>query len=124
MSIAIGSGVECFTMETHASRAFLETTNAITFMDEDMEIEYPDHRRSLYLTATINSVQVRRVLIDIGASLNLIALSTIEAISTAGKRFLFKILFDRFLFNLTWIQFGYYHFIRSIFSRFNSAMPV
>uniref|UniRef100_A0A2N9EJD9 Uncharacterized protein n=1 Tax=Fagus sylvatica TaxID=28930 RepID=A0A2N9EJD9_FAGSY len=30
--------------------------NAITFTDEDMEVQYPDHRRPLYLSATINEV--------------------------------------------------------------------
>ena len=54
--IAADSGVECFTTESHASQAFLETINAITFTDEDMKVEYLDHRRPLYLTATINGV--------------------------------------------------------------------
>ena len=56
MSIAANSGMECFTAESHASQAFLETTNAITFTDEDIEIKHPDHRRLLYLMATINDV--------------------------------------------------------------------
>ena len=56
MSIAADMRVECFTLESHASRAFLETTNAITFTDEDMEVEYPNHRRPFYLTATINGI--------------------------------------------------------------------
>ena len=43
MAIAADSRAHCFTAETHASRAFLETTNAITFTDEDMEVQYPDH---------------------------------------------------------------------------------
>ena len=38
--------------------------------------------------ATINDVQIRRTLVDIGASLILIALSTLEAVSMAGKRIL------------------------------------
>uniref|UniRef100_A0A2N9GEB1 Integrase catalytic domain-containing protein n=1 Tax=Fagus sylvatica TaxID=28930 RepID=A0A2N9GEB1_FAGSY len=54
MAIAADSGAHCFTAETHASRAFLETTNAITFTDEDMEVQYSDHRHPLYLSATIN----------------------------------------------------------------------
>ncbi|KAL0010921.1 hypothetical protein SO802_006029 [Lithocarpus litseifolius] len=40
MSIAADSGVECFTAESHATRAYLETTNAITFTDEDIEVEH------------------------------------------------------------------------------------
>ena len=88
MSIAVDSGMECFTAESHASRAYLETTNVITFTDEDMEVEHPDHRRPLYLMATINGVQVRRALVDTGASLNLIALNTLEAMDLTGRRIL------------------------------------
>ena len=88
ISIATDSGVECFTAESHTSRAYLETTNAITFTNEDMKVEYSDHRRPLYLMATINGIQIKRTLIDTEASLNLIALSTLEAVSIAGKRIL------------------------------------
>ena len=88
MSIAADSGIECFTAESHASRAFLETTNAITFTDEDMEIEHPDHRRPFYLMATINGVQIRRALVDTGALLNLIALSTLKAVGLVNRRIL------------------------------------
>uniref|UniRef100_A0A2N9I7D6 Integrase catalytic domain-containing protein n=1 Tax=Fagus sylvatica TaxID=28930 RepID=A0A2N9I7D6_FAGSY len=51
IAIAADSGATCFTAEAHASRAFLETTNAVTFTDEDMEVQYPDHRRPLYVSA-------------------------------------------------------------------------
>ena len=78
--------MECFTAESHANQAFLETTNTITFTDEDMEVEYPDHRKPLYLIATINGVQIKRALIDTGASLKLIVLSTLEAVGMVGKR--------------------------------------
>ena len=89
MSIAADSGTKCFIAESHASRAFLETTNAITFTDEDREVEHPDHRRPLYLMATINGVQIRRALVDTGASLNLlITLSTLEAVGLVNKRIL------------------------------------
>ena len=56
VSIVSDSGMECFTVESHASRAYLETTNAITFTNEDMAVEYPDHRRPLYLMAIVNGV--------------------------------------------------------------------
>uniref|UniRef100_A0A2N9J9P3 RNA-directed DNA polymerase n=1 Tax=Fagus sylvatica TaxID=28930 RepID=A0A2N9J9P3_FAGSY len=86
MAIAADSGAHCFTAETHASRAFLETTNAVTFIDEDMEVQYPDHRRPLYLSATINEVQVRRALVDKGSCINLIPLSTIQAAEIPQKK--------------------------------------
>uniref|UniRef100_A0A2N9GBJ4 Integrase catalytic domain-containing protein n=1 Tax=Fagus sylvatica TaxID=28930 RepID=A0A2N9GBJ4_FAGSY len=86
MAIAADSGAHCFTAETHASRAFLETTNAITFTDEDMEVQYPDHRRPLYFSATINEVQVRRALVDNGSCINLIPLSTIQVAKISQKK--------------------------------------
>ena len=87
-SIAADSGMECFIAESHTSRAFLETTNAITFTDEDMKVEHPDHRRTLYLIATVNGIQIRRALVDTGVSLNLIALSTLEAVGLVDRRIL------------------------------------
>ena len=86
MAIAADSGAHCFTVETHASQAFLETTNAITFTNEDMEVQYPDHRRPLYLSAIINEVQVRRALVDTGTCINLIPLSTIQATEISQKK--------------------------------------
>ena len=88
MSIAADSGMECFMAESHASRAFFETTNTIIFTDEDMEVEHPDHHRPLYLMAIINDVQIRRALVDARASFNLIALSTLEVVGLADKRIL------------------------------------
>ena len=86
MAIVADSGARCFTAETHANRTFLETTNAITFTDEDMEVQYPDHWRPLYLSATINEVQVRRALIDTSSCINLIPLSTIQAAEIYQKK--------------------------------------
>ena len=70
------------------SQAYLETTNSITFTDEDMEVEHLDHCKPFYLMATINGVQIRRALVDTGASLNLIALSTLEDMGLVDRRIL------------------------------------
>ena len=88
MSIAVDSGMEYFTAESYASRAFLETTNPITFTYEDMEVEHLDHHRPLYLMANINGVQIRSALVDMRASLNLLALSTLEAVGLVDRRVL------------------------------------
>ena len=53
-----------------------------------MEVEHPDHYRPLYLMAIINGVQIKRALVDTGASLNLIALSTMEAVELASRKIL------------------------------------
>ena len=74
-SIAASSGTHCLTAEAHASRAFLKTTNVITFTDEDMEVQHLDHSKPLYIAAQINDVHIRRALVNTGASLNLIPTS-------------------------------------------------
>ena len=78
-TIASNSGKPCLIAKAHTSRAFLETTNAITFTDEDMEVQHPDHSRPLYVTARINDVHIWRALVDTGASLNLVLASTLQA---------------------------------------------
>ena len=79
MSIASEAGVECLSVETRADKAFLQDTYEITFSDEDMEVGYSDHRRSLYLVASINQITIKRALVDTGTSINLILLGTLQA---------------------------------------------
>ena len=79
VGIASSFGFHCFTVEAHTTRAFLETTNVVTFTDEDIEVQYLDHKRPLYLSAMVNEVQVRRALVDTDSSLNVIPLSTLVA---------------------------------------------
>ena len=86
VSIKVEYGAQCFTPEAHASRAYLEATNAISFTNEDMEVKYPDHKRPLYLTASINKVQVQRALVDTGSSLNLIPMSTLQAANISRRK--------------------------------------
>ncbi|GKV43109.1 hypothetical protein SLEP1_g50443 [Rubroshorea leprosula] len=77
LSIGNEAERECLNAEANASHAYLESSNAVTFTDEDMEAPYPDHRKPFYLSAQINSVGVRRALVDTGSSLNVILLDTI-----------------------------------------------
>ena len=79
VSIASDFGTHCLIVEAHASRAFLETTNAITFIDEDMEVQHRDHSRPLYVAARIYDVHIQRALVDTGASLNLVPTNTLQA---------------------------------------------
>ena len=75
VSIAASSRTHCLIVEAHASCVFLETTSTITFTDEDMKVQHPDHSRPLYIAAQINDVHIRR---ETGASLNLIPISTLK----------------------------------------------
>ena len=79
VSIASGAGIECLVAETRANKAFLQHANEITFSDEDMEVGYSNHRRPLYLVASINKIPLKRVVVDTGALVNLIPLSTLQA---------------------------------------------
>ena len=44
-----------------------------------MEVGYPDHKKPFYLTASINQISIKRALVNTGASVNLIPLSTLQA---------------------------------------------
>ena len=78
VSIASGVGIECLSAEVTNDRALLQESSEITFSNEDMEVEYSDHKRPLYLAASINQIP-KRALVDTGASVNLISLSTLLA---------------------------------------------
>ena len=79
ISIALGARVECLVVETRANKAFLQDTNKITFSDKDMEVGYSDHRRPLYLVASINQISIKRAVVDTSASVNLIPLIMLQA---------------------------------------------
>ena len=80
VSVASRARVECLTAETRSNRAFLEDINEITFKDEDMEVRYPDHRKTLYPMGSINQIPIEQALMDTSASVNLLPLSTLQAI--------------------------------------------
>ena len=86
MSIASGVGVECLSAEMPEDRAVLQESTEITFSNEDIEVGYPDHRRPLYLAASINQIPVKRALVDTGASVNLIPLSTLQAAGISERK--------------------------------------
>lgn len=79
VSIALGAGIEFLIVEARVNKAFLQDTNEITFNDEDMEVGYSNHRRPLYLAASINQIPIKRALVDIDTSVNLIPLSMLQA---------------------------------------------
>ncbi|KAK9996679.1 hypothetical protein SO802_021365 [Lithocarpus litseifolius] len=62
VSIASRAGIEFLTAEVVGDRALLQESSEITFSDEDMEVGYSDHKRPLYLAASINQIPIRRVL--------------------------------------------------------------
>ena len=86
VSIATGVGVECLSAEIPNDRALLQESTEITFSDEDMEVGYPDHRRPLYRAASINQIPIKRALVDTGASVNLIPLSTLQAAGISERK--------------------------------------
>nr|XP_023914755.1 uncharacterized protein LOC112026305 [Quercus suber] len=86
VSIASGAGVECLSAEVQDNRALLQESTEITFSDEDMEVGYLDHRRPLYLAASINHIPIKRALIDTGASVNLIPLSILQVTGISDRK--------------------------------------
>ena len=55
----------------------MQDINEIIFSDEDMGVGYLNHKRPFYLVASINQIPIKRALVDTGASVNLISLSTL-----------------------------------------------
>ena len=51
-----------------------------------MEVGHPDHRRTLYLAASINQFPIKRALVDTGASVNLIPLSTLQVAGISKRK--------------------------------------
>ena len=86
MSIPSGAEVECLSTEIPNDRALLQESTEITFSNEDMEVGHPDHRRPLYLAASINQIPIKRALVDTGASVNLIPLSTLQAVGISERK--------------------------------------
>nr|XP_023906284.1 uncharacterized protein LOC112018007 [Quercus suber] len=86
VSIAFEAGVECLSAEVQDNRALLQELTEITFSDEDMEVRYSDHRRPLYLAASINQIPIKRALVDTGASVNLIPPSTLQATGISERK--------------------------------------
>lgn len=86
MSIALGAGIECLTSKATDDKALLQDVNEITFSDENMEVGYLDHKRALYLVASINQIPIKRALVDIGTSVNLILLGTLQAVGISKRK--------------------------------------
>ena len=51
-----------------------------------MEVGYLDHRTRLYLEASINQILIKRALVDTSASVNLIPLSTLQAVGISERK--------------------------------------
>ena len=51
-----------------------------------MEVGYLDHKRPLYLAASINQIPIKKALVDTDASVNLIPLSTLQAAGISKRK--------------------------------------
>ena len=86
MSIASRVGIECLSVKIPDDRALLQESTKIIFSNEDMEVGYLDHRRPLYLAAFINQIPIKRALVNTGAFINLIPLSTLQATRISERK--------------------------------------
>ena len=86
MRIASGARVECLSAKVIDDRALLQESTEITFSNEDMEVGYSNHKRPLYLVASIDQIPIKKALIDTGASVNLIPLSTLQVARISERK--------------------------------------
>ena len=63
----------------------IESTE-ITFSSENMEVRHPDHRRPFYLVASIYQIPIKKALVDTSTSINLIPLSTLQAVGISERK--------------------------------------
>lgn len=54
--------------------------NAPVFYDDDRRSLPTNHNRPLYVTANVNGVELRRAMLNPGSSINIISLSTLDAV--------------------------------------------
>ena len=86
MSIASEAGVKCLSAKIPEDKALLQESTENTFSTEDIEVGHLDHRKPLYLEASINQIPIKRALVDTGASVNLILLSTLQATGISERK--------------------------------------
>ena len=51
-----------------------------------MKVGHPDHKRPLYLAASINQIPIKRALVDTSASINLNPLSTLQVAGISERK--------------------------------------
>ena len=86
VSIAFKAGIECLIAEVTDDRALLQESSEIIFSDEDIEVGYSNHMRSLYLASSINQIPIKRALVDTGIFINLIPLSTLQVAGISERK--------------------------------------
>ena len=60
--------------------AYQETREAVTFATRDLANQAMDGKRPLYVSNFLGASQIKRTLVDIGASTNFLALPTLDAL--------------------------------------------
>ena len=64
----------------------MQESSEITFSDEDMEVGYSNHKKPLYLATYIIQIPIKRALVDTGAFVNLVPLSTLQAAGISKRK--------------------------------------
>ncbi|KAI0494874.1 hypothetical protein KFK09_025020 [Dendrobium nobile] len=70
-----------FATESVKDACYLKEMPCITFSDQDFLLGTSDHNRPLYVTTEVNGYELNRVLIDQGASVNILNHATLQSLS-------------------------------------------
>ncbi|NAU84042.1 retroviral-like aspartic protease, partial [Klebsiella pneumoniae] len=70
-----------FATESLKDVHYLKEMPGITFSDQDLLLGTTEHNRPLYVTAEVNGCQLNRVLIDPGASVNILNVEALKSLS-------------------------------------------
>jgi len=66
--------------------AYQETRELVTFSPRDLTNRSVDGKRPLYVTAFLGASQIKRALVDTGASTNILPLPTLDALGIPQER--------------------------------------
>lgn len=75
LTVAKQFNEQCLAAKGSITRTIKEANTTITFTDADRWVPY-GHNRPLYVTATVNDTEFKWMLMDGGASINIMPLST------------------------------------------------
>ena len=70
--------------------AYQEAKNSVTFSNKDLVNRAVDDDRPLYVTAFVGASRIKRALVDIDASTNILPLPTFDALGIPRERIIPK----------------------------------
>ena len=72
--------------------AYQEAKDSLTFSNKDLVNRIVDSDKPLYVTAFVGASRIKRALVDIGASTNILTLPTFDALGISRERIIIELM--------------------------------